>query len=269
VLRKPSYNLYQTNHHMFHCLKTVFKNEGFISLYRGALPNLLLIVPEKTIKLSVNDFMRRQLSPDGKTISLRNQLIAAATAGSCQVIITSPMEIMKIYGQDAGRIHAVTGSVVDSKSPAQVVLQRFGFRGFYKGTAATLLRDIPFSMIYFPLFALLNKLSANKDKDGHEMRSPFIYTMLAATVSGAVAAAAVNPADVIKTRLQSIHQGTRKYNGIIDCFKKIYKEEGLRAFLRGAQARAIAIAPLFGIAQSVYCIGIGERILGLPYGNQL
>ena len=29
--------------------------------------------------------MRRQLSPDGKTISLRNQLIAAATAGSCQV----------------------------------------------------------------------------------------------------------------------------------------------------------------------------------------
>ena len=59
-------------------------------------------------------------------------------------------------------------------------------------------------MIYFPLFALLNKLSANKDKDGHEMRSPFIYTMLATTVSGAVAAAAVNPADGKRHQLNAL-----------------------------------------------------------------
>ena len=53
-------------------------------LRTGALPNLLLIVPEKTIKLSVNDYMRGQLAKDGK-VTTKNQLIAAATAGFFQV----------------------------------------------------------------------------------------------------------------------------------------------------------------------------------------
>lgn len=278
---------------LFHCLRTVFKNEGFISLYRGALPNLLLIVPEKTIKLSVNDYMRGVLSKDGKTVTPANQLVAAATAGFFQVFITAPMEMMKIYGQDAGRIHAMNGgaaaspTVVSTRFPVRVIMQQYGIRGFYKGFAATLMRDIPFSMIYFPLFAFLNKLAlvlysdellykhldgsgdvdnTSVDKKPHV---PFFHTLICGVVAGGTAAAAVNPADIVKTRLQSIHAGTRKYDGIADCITRIYREEGLRTFCRGAQARAMAIAPLFGIAQSIYCLGLGERIIGIPNSSIL
>lgn len=44
----------------------------------------------------------------------------------------------------------------------------------------------------------------------------------------------VTPADVIKTRLQvAARAGQTTYSGVIDCFRKILKEEGFRAFWKG------------------------------------
>ena len=50
------------------------------------------------------------------------------------------------------------------------------------------------------------------------------------------------------------------------CFffsRRIYNEEGIKSFLRGTIPRAWAIGPLFGIAQTVYYVGVGERLFGL------
>lgn len=44
------------------------------------------------------------------------------------------------------------------------------------------------------------------------------------------------------------------------------RKEGPGAFLKGAGCRALVIAPLFGIAQVVYFVGVGEFLLGYsPY----
>lgn len=53
--------------------------------------------------------------------------------------------------------------------------------------------------------------------------------------------------DVVKTRLQEAG-GSARYTGIPDCFAKIYKEEGVRAFFKGAVPRMCVVAPLFGIS---------------------
>lgn len=45
--------------------------------------------------------------------------------------------------------------------------------------------------------------------------------------------------------------------------RKIWQKEGPMAFLKGAYCRALVIAPLFGIAQVVYFIGIAEFLLDL------
>lgn len=45
--------------------------------------------------------------------------------------------------------------------------------------------------------------------------------------------------------------------------RKILRNEGPAAFLKGAYCRALVIAPLFGIAQVVYFLGVGEFILSL------
>lgn len=43
--------------------------------------------------------------------------------------------------------------------------------------------------------------------------------------------------------------------------RKILRKEGPSAFLKGASCRALLIAPLFGIAQVVYVLGVGEFVL--------
>lgn len=68
---------------------------------------------------------------------------------------------------------------------------------------------------------------------------------------------------VLKTRIQTLKKGLGEdtYSGVTDCARKLWTQEGAAAFMKGAGCRALVIAPLFGIAQGVYFIGIGERIL--------
>ena len=79
----------------------------------------------------------------------------------------------------------------------------------------------------------------------------------------------VNPADVVKTRLQLLNKGAseQSYSGIRDAFVKIFQQEGPSAFFKGALCRMIVIAPLFGIAQMVYYFGIAEYFMGMDKAN--
>uniref|UniRef100_A0A673X4E7 Mitochondrial glutamate carrier 1 n=1 Tax=Salmo trutta TaxID=8032 RepID=A0A673X4E7_SALTR len=258
---------------MSDCLIKTIRSEGYFGMYRGSAVNLTLVTPEKAIKLAANDFFRQYLSKDGQKLTLIKEMLAGCGAGTCQVIVTTPMEMLKIQLQDAGRIEAqrklmpetVGPGTVPTKSPTAMQLTREllkekGIAGLYKGLGATLLRDVPFSIIYFPLFANLNTLG----KRGAEGPAPFYVSFLAGCLAGSTAAVAVNPVDVIKTRIQSMNRGSTEetYSGVTDCISKIMKNEGPSAFLKGAYCRALVIAPLFGIAQVVYFFGVGEYILG-------
>lgn len=266
---------------MSDCLIKTIRSEGYFGMYRGAAVNLTLVTPEKAIKLAANDFFRQALSKDGKNLTLIKEMLAGCGAGTCQVIVTTPMEMLKIQLQDAGRLAAqkklmasqagLNGAAVEpiSARPTAIAISREllrekGIAGLYKGLGATILRDVPFSIIYFPLFANLNKLGQKTPDE----KSPFFVSFLAGCAAGSIAAVAVNPCDVIKTRLQSLQRGVNEdtYSGIIDCTRKIWRSEGPAAFLKGAYCRALVIAPLFGIAQVIYFIGIGEYFLSfLPH----
>lgn len=89
--------------------------------------------------------------------------------------------------------------------------------GLYKGTGATMLRDVSFSVVYFPLFAKLNSFGPKRE-DGSTV---FWASFLAGCVAGAKAACVVNPMDVVKTRLQLLTKGTgeESYNGVVDAVK--------------------------------------------------
>lgn len=61
-----------------------------------------------------------------------------------------------------------------------------------------------------------------------------LHDVLSNVSQGVPAASLVTPADVIKTRLQvSARAGQTTYSGVIDCLRKILKEEGFRAFWKG------------------------------------
>ncbi|KAL2088962.1 hypothetical protein ACEWY4_015861 [Coilia grayii] len=100
---------------------------------------------------------------------------------------------------------------------------------------------------------------------GAEGPVPFHVFFISGCAAGSAAAVAVNPVDVVKTRLQSLTRGGHEdtYTGVTDCIRKILRQEGPAMFLKGAYCRALVIAPLFGIAQVVYFLGVGEFILSI------
>lgn len=262
---------------MLDCLRKVIASEGFFGMYRGSAVNLILITPEKAIKLTGNDLFRHILSSppkaDGKPghLSLPREMLAGGGAGLCQIIVTTPMELLKIQCQDAGRT-AVGRNLSDQQRPsalkvAKELIRTNGFFGLYKGISATLVRDISFSMVYFPLFANLSTLNVINDiipgaaESGDN--SVFWVNFTAGCIAAGTAAFLVNPADVVKTRLQLINTsaGEERYFGMRQAFVDIYRKEGPKAFLKGAGCRVMYIAPLFGIAQTVYYLGVGEKLI--------
>lgn len=44
------------------CFKKTYRTEGYFGMYKGSAVNILLITPEKAIKLAANDFFRHHLT---------------------------------------------------------------------------------------------------------------------------------------------------------------------------------------------------------------
>jgi solute carrier family 25 aspartate/glutamate transporter 12/13 len=258
------------------CFRQILQKEGFRGFYKGLPANLVGIIPEKAIKLAVNDYAReylanreyqRQVSelrgskaanaaetlakleakgPDADKLSIPQGMLAGAIAGFSQVIATNPMETAKINAQMA----AVQGG---ANKTSWTIVKELGLRGLYRGTPATLMRDVPFSFIFFPTSSYLRQLAAERDRRrGGEGKVPFSVVFWSGIGAGILAAGAVTPADVIKTRLQTRRTDGIVYRGIAHAAQEIYQKEGLKAFMKGAPQRCMIIAPLFGITLVVY-----------------
>jgi len=240
----------------FDCFKKVVRHEGFTGLYRGLVPQLLGVAPEKAIKLTMNDLARDKLrQANNGELPIWAEMVAGGCGGASQVMFTNPLEIVKIRLQVAGEIAS------GAKVSAWGVVKELGFFGLYKGSRACFLRDIPFSMIYFPAYAHLKPAFA--DENGYN--SP-LSLLTAGAIAGMPAASLVTPADVIKTRLQVVARaGQTTYSGLTDAVKKIYVEEGFSAFWKGAVARMCRSSPQFGVTLVVY--EMLQRYLYIDFGG--
>ncbi|XP_058443145.1 calcium-binding mitochondrial carrier protein Aralar1 isoform X2 [Malaya genurostris] len=237
------------------CLKKVIRHEGFLGLYRGLVPQLMGVAPEKAIKLTVNDLVRDKLTDKQGQIPRWGEVLAGACAGGSQVIFTNPLEIVKIRLQVAGEIAG------GAKVRAWTVVRELGLFGLYKGARACLLRDVPFSAIYFPMYAHTKAAFADEQGYNHPLS-----LLVAGAIAGIPAASLVTPADVIKTRLQVVARtGQTTYNGVIDATRKIMAEEGPRAFWKGTVARVFRSSPQFGVTLVTY--ELLQRMLYVDFGG--
>ncbi|XP_064594898.1 electrogenic aspartate/glutamate antiporter SLC25A13, mitochondrial-like isoform X2 [Liolophura sinensis] len=240
----------------FDCFKKVLRHEGPLGLYRGLLPQIVGVAPEKAIKLTMNDLMRDKLTRTDGSLPLWAEMISGGTAGASQVIFTNPLEIVKIRLQVAGEI------VGKRQVSALAVVRDLGLFGLYKGSRACFLRDISFSAIYFPAYSHAKKFFA--DDSGYNAPHTLL---LSATMAGVPAAALPTPFDVIKTRLQvQARTGQTTYTGVTDCIRKLYKEEGGSAFWKGTPARVFRSAPQFGVTLLTY--ELLQRLLYVDFGGR-
>jgi hypothetical protein len=246
------------------CLLKMIRHEGLIAPYRGLPIQLIGIIPEKALKLSINDAMRWRLKNADGSIAVPYEMAAGATAGFCQVIVTSPMEMYKI------RMQLQNKKPLELRQTATAVARDIvagGLPSIYRGAVSTLLRDVTFSLIYFPMYSNL-KLYMARQPTSHPFWGTFrrpntdhivdasarvnlAGAFFSGVLAGSSSAVLVTPADVLKTRLQS-EGGKEKYKNIPTCARMTYAEDGVRAFFKGATGRAILIGPLFGIVLFTY-----------------
>ncbi|GAA95278.1 uncharacterized protein L969DRAFT_84990 [Mixia osmundae IAM 14324] len=233
------------------CVRKVYKNEGFAGFYRGLPPQLIGVAPEKAIKLTMNDLVRRKTKdPETGKVPLIWELVAGATAGASQVVFTNPLEIVKIRLQMQGEA-AKTRGAENIKRGALHIIRQLGLIGLYKGSSACLLRDVPFSAIYFTGYSHLKSDIFHEGRDGKKLG--FGETLAAASIAGMPSAYLTTPADVIKTRLQSeARKGESTYKGLMDAGTKIFQEEGARALFKGGPARVLRSSPQFGVTLVAY-----------------
>jgi len=230
------------------CFKQIIKYDGYRGLYRGLVPQLIGVAPEKAIKLVVNDYLRDLFgveSADGEAY-FPLEVLAGMGAGASQVVFTNPIEIVKIRLQVQGEIFRQTGQ---APKGAVQICRELGFAGLYKGATACFARDIPFSAIYFPAYEGLKALFRKRDEKVTSGWGLFF----AGTLAGGLAASSTTPFDVIKTRLQvEARAGQETYSGIFDCARKVYKSEGPKAFFKGVVPRIMRSSPQFGVTLLAY-----------------
>ncbi|KAL1840215.1 hypothetical protein VTJ49DRAFT_698 [Mycothermus thermophilus] len=251
----PGQRLYNNS---IDCFRKVVRNEGFRGLYSGVLPQLVGVAPEKAIKLTVNDLVRGWLTDKNGNIWWGSELIAGGAAGGCQVVFTNPLEIVKIRLQVQGEVaKSVEGA---PKRSAMWIVRNLGLVGLYKGASACLLRDVPFSAIYFPVY---NHLKKDLFGESSTKKLGVLQLLTAGAIAGMPAAYLTTPCDVIKTRLQvEARKGDTAYTGLRHAAKTIWKEEGFRAFFKGGPARIFRSSPQFGFTLAAY--ELLQNILPFP-----
>jgi solute carrier family 25 aspartate/glutamate transporter 12/13 len=232
------------------CFQQIVKFEGWKGLYRGLIPQLIGVAPEKAIKLVTNDYLRDLFGQQGdqgnNEIFLPLEILAGGGAGASQVVFTNPIEIVKIRLQVQGEISRTTGQKPKS---AIEICRELGLAGLYRGSGACFARDIPFSAIYFPIYAAMKeKFRVPGEKDtrpsGH---------LMAGCIAGAISASSTTPFDVVKTRLQvEARAGQDTYSGWFDCFFKVLRKEGPSALWKGILPRTIRSSPQFGVTLLAY-----------------
>lgn len=107
-------------------------------------------------------------------------------------------------------------------------------RGLYRGWNTTIMREIPFTVIQFPLYEKLKKMWSSYDNTELSL----LKGAMCGSVAGGVAAAATTPLDVIKTRIML----NKERIGVATLVRQMVAEEGPKVFLKGIGPRTAWIS---------------------------
>jgi hypothetical protein len=141
-----------------------------------------------------------------------------------------PNEVLKQRLQTGQHAHVLEA--------ARAVIRGGGVAALFAGTTATLAREVPFYVLGMVAYERLKAMA--RGVTGREL-SPW-QTIAVGALSGAVAAVATTPADVLKTRIMTGRAPAGL--GALALAQRMVAEEGIASLYKGAAPRALWIAPL-------------------------
>jgi solute carrier family 25 S-adenosylmethionine transporter 26 len=167
-------------------------------------------------------------------------MIAASIGEAAACLVRVPTEVIKAKMQtNTANAQSLTKTfqMVLAETHGSALSRLTG--GLYRGYGITLMREIPFAMIQFPLYESL------KVYWGEKQNSPVNPVQAAAcgSFSGGIAAGLTTPLDVVKTRLMlGADKDGKLYGGVGDVVRRTASEGGFAVFWSGLQPRVMWIS---------------------------
>ncbi|KAH8403104.1 hypothetical protein KR222_005233 [Zaprionus bogoriensis] len=205
----------------------IYRMEGILGFWRGAVPPLLSDAPRWTLKYVIMEQSTPLFQFGSPKPTLLTYMLCGALAGFAECFVQTPFEVIKI-NQQAYRKHHLTCMAVAKRI---VEKDGFGCRGLYRGFTATMIRNIIFHMIYIGYYCDIRDNMIPRETKW----SDYNYRLLVAIVTSVIASAAASPFDVVKSKIQGPQpiRDQVKYFTLLNTFATVYKEEGFLSFYRG------------------------------------
>lgn len=234
----------------FSALVLTLRSGGPQALYKGLSPSLAGQVPAGAVKFAAYESLTQiaySISPKLQSNALCDYTCAALAFVACSVVLV-PGELLK------QRLQA--GAYPSFGTAFKDMIKQGVRKGLYTGYRATLVRDVPYTMLEFGLYAQLKRAMRNALGNKRKLTAP--EELMLGGLAGGLTGFLTTPLDLAKTRLMTQSMGSpgvaKEYSGIVDCLVKVAKTEGLPGLFKGSAARVIWLVPFtalyFGVHES-------------------
>ncbi|KAK4161456.1 mitochondrial carrier domain-containing protein [Cladorrhinum sp. PSN259] len=255
-------------------LAAVYRQEGPRALFKGLGPNLVGVIPARSINFFVYGNSKRLFTDlnhgrDSTWIHLGSGILAGVATSTA----TNPIWMIKTRLQLDKNLAAEKGGVAqrqykNSWDCIKQIMRNEGVYGLYKGMSASYL-GVAESTLQWVLYERMKQALEHREErlvaSGRE-RTWWDHTvswMGKSTAAGGaklIAAILAYPHEVARTRLRQapMADGRPKYTGLIQCFKLVWKQEGMIGLYGGMTPHLLRTVP-----SSAIMFGMYEGILRL------
>ncbi|KAF2472094.1 mitochondrial carrier [Lindgomyces ingoldianus] len=221
---------------------------GFTGIYRGVGSALIGSAPGAALFFITYDSIKRTLLTPSRGSIARNaegkayiegprgqrheafvHMLAASVGEVAACAVRVPTEVVKQRAQASQHPSSLSSllHILDQRRTRGYV---HVWRELYRGWSITIMREVPFTVIQFPLWEALKRWRINGS--GREQVSGFEGGILG-SVAGAVAAGITTPLDVLKTRMML----AKERQSAFSMLSSILRFSGPRAFFAGIGPR--------------------------------
>lgn len=228
----------------------IVRNEGVTSLWSGLPPTLVMAVPATVVYFTCYEQLKAFMKyKEDNYQDWWKPMASGAVARVWAASVISPLELVRTKLQS----EQLTYRQVDIA--LREAVKNDGFLTLWRGLGPTLLRDVPFSALYWLCYERA-KASVLLVTGTPELS--FSESFLAGASAGTVAAIVTLPFDVIKThrQIEVGHQvitgDTKPSTSTWVLIRRLYASEGFHALFAGLVPRITKVAPACAIMISTY-----------------
>uniref|UniRef100_A0A182VLC2 Mitochondrial oxaloacetate carrier protein n=1 Tax=Anopheles merus TaxID=30066 RepID=A0A182VLC2_ANOME len=221
---------------------TIAKNDGYAALQKGLAPSLCFQFILNSCRLGIYNTANEHgwtKQSNGNQSILKSAFWGAA-GGFVGSALASPFFMAKAEIA-VGYQHQHSGMISAMKD----IFKKHGVQGLYRGVAVTMPRALLGSGGQLAAFGYTKDFLVRHPVSAQQ--SDTFVSTVAGAVGGTVMAITMTPPDVIATRLynQGVDAKGRGiyYNGVVDCFVKILKAEGVAGLYKGFWPHYMRIGP--------------------------